>query len=134
MANDHYLRPDDQTGWLLRSTRGPSNALRAVDLPRALHRAFTTCGIAVDVLPSSAALDGYDLVLTGGYPARFRDLLGTRPDEPGLLAIVDGLIELAGLQPVAPRAAPCRGECDRRARSILPVDREGGESPLIRGG
>jgi beta-galactosidase len=200
---------DDQTAWLLRATRGPSNALRAVDLPRALHRAFTTRGIAVDVLPSSAALDGYDLVLaptlpladeataaalkqaaergahvlvgfhsgvmdrngrvlTGGYPGRFREMLGirvtevlpllpderaaidagwygemwtedlevgdaevlarytegalagvpvltrrrigsgtasylsTRPDEPGLLAVVDGLVELAGLQPVAP--------------------------------
>lgn len=113
---------DDQTAWLLRATRGPSDALRAVDLPKDLHRAFTTRGIAVDVLPSSVALDGYDVifaptlpladvptatalhqaaergahvlvgfhsgvmnrhgrVLTGGYPGRFRDMLGIRVTE-----------------------------------------------------
>lgn len=199
---------DDQTAWLLRATRGPSDALRAVDLPKSLHRGFTARGIAVDVLPSNADLDGYDVVLaptlpladeataarleraagrgahilvgfhsgvvdgngrvlTGGYPGRFRDLLGVRvtevipllpeeraatdagwhgemwtedldlgeaaaitryregaltgvpaltrrplglgtasylathPDERGLAAVIDGLIDLAGLEPVA---------------------------------
>ncbi|MCS5717209.1 beta-galactosidase [Herbiconiux sp. CPCC 205763] len=200
---------DDQSAWSLRATRGPSDRLHAVDLPKDFHRAFTARGIAVDVLPSSAPLDGYDVVLaptlpladdsvaraladaaergahvqvgfhsgvfdqsgrvlTGGYPGRFRELLGvrvtevlpllpeqsvatdagwrgelwtedletpdadvvarysegvlagvpvltrrpvgagsasylaTRPDEPGMGAIVDGLVALAALQPIAP--------------------------------
>ncbi|MFB2600025.1 beta-galactosidase [Herbiconiux sp. P17] len=113
---------DDQSAWLLRATRGPSDELRAVDLPKDLHRALTARGIAVDVLPSRTELEGYDLVLvptlpladdalaarlaaaaergahvlvgfhsgvmdhnarvlTGGQPARFRELLGVRATE-----------------------------------------------------
>jgi beta-galactosidase len=113
---------DDQSAWALRATRVPSDQLRAVDLPKDFHRALTRRGIAVDVIPSTASLEGYDLVivptlpmaepalalaveaavirgahavvgffsgvmdlhgrvLTGGYPARFRDLLGIRATE-----------------------------------------------------
>jgi beta-galactosidase len=113
---------DDQSSWVLRATRGPSDQVHAVDLPKDFHRAFTRRGVAVDVLPPDAPFDGYDVVLvptlpvasetlarrlvsaaeagahvlvgffsgvmdgnarvlTGGYPGRFRDLLGLRATE-----------------------------------------------------
>ena len=59
---------DEQSAWLLRATRGPSDRLSAVDLPKSLHRAFTARGIAVDVRPSSAPLDEYDVILAPTLP------------------------------------------------------------------
>lgn len=47
----------------LRSGRKPSIRVDPIDLPIAIHRALTQRGIAVDVLPSSADLDGYAAVV-----------------------------------------------------------------------
>jgi beta-galactosidase len=113
---------DHEAAAALRCGRKPSSLLTATDLPIALHRAFTTRGIAVDVVPPDTDLDSYDLVVvptlylagdataaaldafvrrgghalvsyfsgivdesnrirTGGYPGAFRELLGVRVEE-----------------------------------------------------
>lgn len=47
----------------LRSGRKPSDLVDPMDMPIAVHRALTLRGIAVDVLPSSADLNGYAAVI-----------------------------------------------------------------------
>ena len=116
---------DHDAAAALRSGRKPSALLTPTDLPIALHRAFSTRGIAVDVVPPAVdadGYDGYDLVVVptlylatdataaaltafvergghvlvsyfsgivdetnrvraGGYPGAFRELLGVRVEE-----------------------------------------------------
>jgi len=54
---------DHDTVAALRSGRKPSTRVDPIDMPIAIHRALTRRGIAVDVLPSSADLDGYAAVV-----------------------------------------------------------------------
>ena len=54
---------DHDTVAALRSGRKPSTRVDPIDMPIAIHRALTQRGIAVDVLPSSADLDGYAAVV-----------------------------------------------------------------------
>lgn len=54
---------DYEAAMAWRSGRKPSDLVTAIDLPIAMHRAFTAAGIAVDVLTPDVPLDGYDLVL-----------------------------------------------------------------------
>ena len=60
---DVALLFDHDTVAALRSGRKPSTRVDPIDLPIAIHRALTQRGIAVDVLPSSAPLDGYAAVV-----------------------------------------------------------------------
>ncbi|MGN6325387.1 beta-galactosidase [Pseudolysinimonas sp.] len=59
---------DDQAAWALRAGPGPTDRLRAFDLPQLLHRTLTARGIGVDVLPTSAPLDDRDLILVPTVP------------------------------------------------------------------
>lgn len=54
---------DHDTVAALRSGRKPSDLVDPMDMPIAIHRALTLRGVAVDVLPSSADLDGYAAVI-----------------------------------------------------------------------
>jgi beta-galactosidase len=147
---------DHDSAAALRSGRKPSTLLTAPDLPVALHRAFTTRGIAVDVVPTDTDLDCYDLVVvptlylatdatataleefarrgghvlvsyfsgivdetnrvrTGGYPGAFRELLGVQVEEffpllesetvtldtGATASLWTELLELSGAKPLA---------------------------------
>lgn len=54
---------DQLSAAALRSGRNPSNDISSTREPIAMHRALTDAGVAVDVLPSDAALDDYAVVL-----------------------------------------------------------------------
>ncbi|CAN5298301.1 beta-galactosidase [soil metagenome] len=54
---------DYEAAMALRSGRKPSDLVTDVDLPIALHRAFTAAGVAVDVVTPGAPLDDYSIVL-----------------------------------------------------------------------
>lgn len=54
---------DTQAWWAAELDAHPTVDLNYLDLPRRLHRALVDAGVAVDVLPASAELDGYDIVL-----------------------------------------------------------------------
>ena len=54
---------DTQAWWASELEAHPTVDLHYLDLPRALHGALLDAGVAVDVLPATADLDGYDVVL-----------------------------------------------------------------------
>ncbi|MGV8964985.1 MAG: beta-galactosidase [Cellulomonas sp.] len=54
---------DTQAWWAAELEAHPTVDLHYLDLARLLHGALVDAGVAVDVLPASSALDGYDVVL-----------------------------------------------------------------------
>lgn len=54
---------DEVSQWAIRASRLPSGLLRPLALARRLHEALGDRGIAVDVVPSGAPLDGYRVIL-----------------------------------------------------------------------
>jgi len=54
---------DTQAWWASELEAHPSADVRYLDVARDLHGALLDAGVAVDVLPASASLDGYDVVL-----------------------------------------------------------------------
>ncbi|WP_421734816.1 beta-galactosidase [Cellulomonas sp.] len=54
---------DTQAWWASELEAHPTVDLHYLDLPRALHGALLDAGVAVDVVPATADLDGYDVVL-----------------------------------------------------------------------
>jgi len=54
---------DTQAWWATQLEAHPSVDVQYLDLARGLHGALLDAGVAVDVLPASSSLDGYDVVL-----------------------------------------------------------------------
>src|SRR6185503_7674924 len=54
---------DWDSWWALEMTDGPSRIVRHVDVVLAYHRALWDAGVDVDVIPVTADLSGYDVVV-----------------------------------------------------------------------
>lgn len=54
---------DTEAAWAFTAARTPSDLVRIVELPRAVHEALSAQHIAVDVIRPQDALDGYDVVI-----------------------------------------------------------------------
>jgi beta-galactosidase len=54
---------DTEAAWAYAAARTPSDLVRIIDLPRAVHDVLTTHHIAVDVIRPCADLTGYDMVV-----------------------------------------------------------------------
>ncbi|QTE31446.1 beta-galactosidase [Pengzhenrongella sicca] len=70
---------DTQAWWASELDAHPTIDLHYLDLARRLHGALVDAGVAVDVLPATATLDGYDVVLVPTLylaPAGLSDRLG----------------------------------------------------------
>jgi beta-galactosidase len=60
------LLHDNEAGWALKSGLKPVNGAAYADTARALHKAFFTKAVTVDIVPPWAELDGYSLVVVPG--------------------------------------------------------------------
>jgi beta-galactosidase len=132
---------DWDSWWALEMTDGPSRIVRYVDVVLAYHRALWDAGVDVDVIPVTADLSGYDVVVApalyvikGDVPERLEAVaarggsvvttfLSGRADEcsNAFLADVPG--------PLGPLMGVRVDEWDARGPSVVnPVTVQGGET------